>query len=208
MGYFQNRLNDIQWEEKALRRECSRLCAIANKRIDRLEASGLDSPALESWEENGMHRFSVRYKSYAEVQSEYWRVVNFLDNKTSTVTGTKDVINEMAINIGLLPVDKHVNSIAELISLQAQARTFFDIASKVKQYLKNTSDGAMALDYQAIWDKINMYIHEDNADINDSELDVTEIDSILNQMIGLETEEVVVGIMAELEKMTETFFGI
>lgn len=208
MGYFQYRLNSIQRKERELRRECSRLCAIANKRIDRLQASGLDSPALQSWEENGMHRFSVRYKSYDEVQAEYWRVVNFLDNKTSTVTGTKAVINEMAINIGLLPINKYTSSIPELLILQAQSKRFFDIASKVKQYLQNTQEGAIALDYQAIWDKIAMYIQDDKADITDAEIDVKQIETILDKMIGLEVEEVVVRILAEVEKIAQFFIPI
>ena len=207
MGYYQNRLQDIQWEERELRRECSRLCAIANKRIARLEDSGLDSPALREWESNGMHKFSVRFKSYNEVQSEYWRVIKFLDDKTSTVTGTKDVLNEMAINIGLLPVDKHTNSTAELLIIQEQAREFFDIASKVKQYLENTNQGAIALDYQKIWDKVSMYIHNEKFDVSDAESNVDAISSIVDELLGLETEEEFVSFMADIEKAMESFFG-
>ena len=187
-------------EERELRKETSRLASMANKRIKRLEESGLKSPALKSWEEGGAVRFSVSGKSYWEVQQEYWRLKNFLDNKTSTVKGTKDFINEMATGIGLYPVDKETRNTEELIHIQEQATQFFEIASKVKQYLENTDRAAVALDYQKIWEKVSEYVTTEKIDLAETELDVEQINQIIDSLMALEDEEEYWRIIREIER--------
>ena len=130
------KVEEIKREEKELRKQVSRLASMANKRIQRLEQSELtDTPAYKSWEENGMHKFSVRGKTYQEVQAEYWRVKKFIENKTSTVTGAKQVLYDMASATGIEYTD--------IADLQAKASSFFNIASKVKQYLQSVGLNAI-----------------------------------------------------------------
>lgn len=176
------KVEEIKREEKELRKQVSRLASMANKRIQRLEQSELtDTPAYKSWEENGRHRFSVRGKTYQEVQAEYWRVKKFIENKTSTVTGAKQVLYDMASATGIEYTD--------IADLQAKASSFFSIASKVKQYLQSVGDSAIALDYQKIWEQINLYIKEENVELTGAEGDLQAIDDIVSRMLQLKEEE-------------------
>lgn len=176
------KVEEIKREEKELRKQVSRLASMANKRIQRLEQSELtDTPAYKSWEENGRHRFSVRGKTYQEVQAEYWRVKKFIENKTSTVTGAKQVLYDMASATGIEYTD--------IADLQAKASSFFSIASKVKQYLQSVGDSAIALDYQKIWEQINLYIKEENVELAGAEGDLQAIDDIVSRMLQLKEEE-------------------
>ena len=176
------KVEEIKREEKELRKHVSRLASMANKRIQRLEQSELtDTPAYKSWEENGSHRFSVRGKTYQEVQAEYWRVKKFIENKTSTVTGAKQVLYDMASATGIEYTD--------IADLQAKASSFFSIASKVKQYLQSVGDSAIALDYQKIWEQINLYIKEENVELAGAEGDLQAIDDIVSRMLQLKEEE-------------------
>lgn len=177
-----SKVEEIKREEKELRKQVSRLASMANKRIQRLEQSELtDTPAYKSWEENGAHRFSVRGKTYQEVQAEYWRVKKFIENKTSTVTGAKQVLYDMASATGIEYTD--------IADLQAKASSFFSIASKVKQYLQSVGDSAIALDYQKIWEQINLYIKEENVELAGVEGDLQAIDGIVSRMLQLKEEE-------------------
>ena len=176
------KVEEIKREEKELRQQVSRLASMANKRIQRLEQSELtDTPAYKSWEENGAHRFSVRGKTYQEVQAEYWRVKKFIENKTSTVTGAKQVLYDMASATGIEYTD--------IADLQAKASSFFSIASKVKQYLQSVGDSAVALDYQKIWEQINLYVKEENIELAGVEGDLNAIDEIVSRMLQLKEEE-------------------
>lgn len=84
---------------KELRKEVSRMASMANKRIDRLERNNLTMlPAYKAWAENGAVRFSVKGKTYQETQAEYWRLKNFLDDRTSTVKQANQFLKEMAEN--------------------------------------------------------------------------------------------------------------
>ena len=176
------KVEEIKREEKELRKQVSRLASMANKRIQRLEQSELtDTPAYKSWEENGAHKFSVRGKTYQEVQAEYWRVKKFIENKTSTVTGAKQVLYDMASATGI--------DYTDIADLQAKASSFFSIASKVKQYLQSVGDSAIALDYQKIWEQINLYIKEENVELAGAEGDLQAIDDIVSRMLQLKEEE-------------------
>ncbi len=60
----------------------------ANKRIKRLEASGLFSPALESVKKHG-GKFSTKGLNRNQLLREYAKAVEFMNMKTSTITGAK-----------------------------------------------------------------------------------------------------------------------
>ena len=182
MGALKTEIEAIEHEQKALRAQVSHLASMANKRLDRLEKNELtSSPAYQKWEQNGSHRFSVSGKSYSEVQSEYWRVKDFLEMRTSSVTGTKAVLQEIATNIGWGKID------FENIALtQAQLSNFFAIANTVSQYLDSVDESAAALDYQEIWDTINAAYQQGKIDFNNAELDAEQMQGIVSEMLVLE----------------------
>lgn len=147
------------------RRAVSRQASVANKRIERLEKNALtDSPAYKKFIDEGGHRFSVKGKSYNEVQQELSRINRFLNSETSTVKGVNRVLADMAANTGL----KYSN----FKELRTKAGKFFELSSKVEQYLRTVDDMASAIGYQKIWEAINQYTKAQEVDLSDSETDI------------------------------------
>ena len=182
MGALKTEIEAIEHEQKALRAQVSHLASMANKRLDRLEKNELtSSPAYQKWEQNGSHRFSVSGKSYSEVQSEYWRVKDFLEMRTSSVTGTKAVLQEIATNIGWGKID-----FDNIALTQEQLSNFFAIADTVSQYLESVDESAAALDYQEIWNTINAAYQQGKIDFNSAELDAAQMQGIVSEMMVLE----------------------
>ena len=182
MSVLKTEIEAIEHEQKALRAQVSQLASIANKRLDRLEKNELtSSPAYQKWEQNGSHRFSVSGKSYSEVQSEYWRVKDFLEMRTSSVTGTKAVLQEIATNIGWGKID-----FDNIALTQEQLSNFFAIADTVSQYLESVDESAAALDYQEIWNTINAAYQQGKIDFNNAELDAEQMQGIVSEMLVLE----------------------
>lgn len=79
-----------QLSRKELAPIVSRLAAAANKRIKRLEDKGMRTLAYQSVMESG-GKFSVKGKNLNELRAEYMRAKLFLESKTSTIKGAKEV---------------------------------------------------------------------------------------------------------------------
>lgn len=153
-------------KQKDFRKETSRLISMANKRIKRLENSDFNtSPAYQKWLQDGGEKFSIRGKTQQEVRNEFFRVKNYLDSSTSSISGTKKVLTTLAENTGI-----KVNSTKELHS---NAKAFFELANKVDEYLSVASRGSEAIGYQRIWKAINMYIQDNELELKD--VNVNEI---------------------------------
>ena len=157
----------------ALKKEVSRLASIANKRLKRLERNELtDSPAYQSWVQGGAIKFSVKGKDYKQLQSEFWRLRSFLDNKTSLVREANKILREIAENTGI-----KYNSLADL---KAKSKEFFRLAEKIKEYYKMSGMNALALDYQKIWKQINVQIKQDVESTEERlQIFIDEIDKVL-----------------------------
>ena len=142
----------------ALEKEVSRMASVANKRLERLERNELtDLPAYQSWVKDGAVRFSVAGKDYNQLQSEFWRLKRFLDNKTSLVREANKYLREMAENTGI-----KYNGLADL---KTKSKKFFELADKIKEYYKMSELNALALDYQKIWEQINVQIKQGIIDL-------------------------------------------
>lgn len=141
-----------------LKKETSRMASMANKRLVRLERNELtELPAYKSWVDGGGIKFSVANKDYNQLQSEFWRLKNFLDNKTSTVRQANSFLKKMASNTGI-----EYNGLADL---KNKAKQFFKLADKIKEYYKASELNALALDYQKIWEQINTQVKQGVIDI-------------------------------------------
>ena len=142
----------------ALKKEVSRMASMANKRLKRLERNELtDLPAYQSWVQGGAIKFSVRGKDYNQLQSEFWRLKRFLDNKTSLVRQANKYLREIAKNTGI--------KYKSLADLKVKTREFFKLADKIKEYYKASEMNALALDYQKIWEQINVQIKQGILDL-------------------------------------------
>ena len=146
------------------RKEASRLASLANKRAQRLENNGLeDSPAYQMYIKTG-GKFGVKGKTHNELQQEVSRLKRFIDMNTSTVKGVTTTLKEMAANTGI--------SYANMKELKQKSAKFFELASKVEQYLRTVEDMASAIGYQKIWETINQYVKSGEIDLSSADGDI------------------------------------
>lgn len=149
---------------RAYRKEASRLASIANKRVERLERNDLQSsPAYQTYLQSG-GKFGVKGKDYNQVQAEVARLKRFIDSNTSTVKGVNNTLKEMAKNTGIKYKD--------MKDLRAKSTKFFELSSKVEQYLRTVNDMASAIGYQKIWEAINQYTQDGKIDLSAGEVDI------------------------------------
>ena len=180
LGKAQTRLQENANEKaeriREYRKEASRMASMANKRLNRLEENDLkDSPAYRGYLEKGGKRFSVRGKTYNQVQAEVARMKAFIDANTSTVRGVNNYLKEIAANTGI--------QYKNLSELREKAPKFFELASKVEQYLRDVEDMASAIGYEKIWESINVYVEQNKIDLRSSENDVDKMIEDITQAI-------------------------
>lgn len=171
-----------------LKREVSRMASQANKRLVRLEKNELtELPAYKSWVDGGAIKFSVKGKNYNQLQAEFWRLKNFLDNKTSLVRQANQYLRDMAKVTGI----KYGN----LSELKAKSKQFFELANKVKEYYQASERSAIALDYQKIWEQINFQLKQGAIEIGQEQ----STDEVLQQFLNAMDK------VAEVEKEQEGY---
>ena len=158
------------------RAEVSKLVSKANKRVARLERNNLeDSPAYQRLVNDGDVRFSVRGKDHNQLQKEVSRLNKFLESETSTVRGVNRVLKDMARNTGI--------KYKTLADLRLKSAKFFELSSKVEQYLRTVEDMASAIGYQKIWEAINKYVKAEGMDLNDANNDIDKMVKIVTDML-------------------------
>ena len=162
------------------------LYAEAKRNIRDLQRHNLgDTPAIQKLEENGKIKFSVKGKTYNELQSDYFRLKRFVEAETSTVEGATNVLENIAKNTNI-----QYNDLNDLIS---KSRVFFDIASKVEQILEAQSELAFTMGYQTIWTAVNNMVERKKINLQDmdniEEAANTVYDSLINEYLQEEREE-------------------
>lgn len=173
------------------RKEARRLVSVANKRLRRLEKNGMtDNPAYKAL--NGEY-FSVKGKNQSQIQSLIRDANKFLKAATSTVRGTNKYLKDMAKNTGVVYKD--------LTELKKMTPKFFELASKTEQYLRNVEDMASAIDYNQIWQQVNIYVKENEIDLTKAQGDIDEmIKHVANALKKYEETETVSGTTFRLKK--------
>lgn len=166
-----------------LKAEVSRLASMANKRLVRLEKNNLtDTPAFKHWlDYQGGVKFSVKGKDYNQLQQEMSRLQGFVNAKTSTIRGANTVLKEIAENTGI-----KYGSVKEL---QAKSKNFFELVSKVEQYLRQTENSASAIGYQKIWQAVNEYVNNEEVDLSSSDMDMEKAIAKIGEMTSYELIE-------------------
>ena len=149
-----------------LKRKVAREAKKANDRLERLEKKGYtNTPAYLAWKKSGAKNFSASHKkTYNDMQSEYWRIQRFLDDKTSTVRGTNSFLKEIADNTGI--------KYKKMDDLHKYSSDFFDIADEIKKYYKKEGKDSSALDYQRIWRQITTYVKMNKIDIKSTDNEI------------------------------------
>lgn len=148
-----------------LRKEVSRKASMANKRLIRLETNKLtELSAYRQWVDyGGGVKFSVKGKDYNQLQSELARVNKFINNKTSLVRSANKILKNIASDTKI-----DYQSVKEL---PEKLSGFFELASKVEQYLRHVEGSASAIGYQKIWEVINEYVETEREDLQSGDID-------------------------------------
>lgn len=159
-----------QLTEQEIRKACGKLFAIANKRIRRLNAQHMPSNALMSTirkdKVTGQGLFFISMCSdIKQLQFELQRCISFLNAKTSTVTGAKQVLRDFEAGFGRKLTNKQIEAIfSGLNMLRRNPPPGFDI-SRYKEFLQYVADEIFTgedesentTDIQAIIDKFVQY---------------------------------------------------
>lgn len=161
--------------ERKYRQEASRKASMANKRLKRMEQQNLTmSPAYKKWIDDGGQKFGIKGKSMTEVKFEVARLNKFLKQTTSTVTGTKKYLSNIAGQVG-------IKQWGSFQSLNSQLQGFFEVAERVQDYLRNSKEIAVSIGYKKIWEQVNEYAETVGKELSSLEDDVVEIANTILQ---------------------------
>lgn len=167
---------------RALKEEVSRKASMANKRLERLERNNLqDLPAYKQWVKDGEVRFGVRGKNWNELQSELGRLNRFIDAKTSTVRSSNQYLKEVAERTGV--------SYTSVKELPVKLQSFFELSSKIEQYLRNVEGSASAIGYHKIWEVVNEYVDDEENEIGLANMDIDDALDALLELVEYEKED-------------------
>lgn len=101
-------------DKSDLQKIVGRLVSAGNKRIRALEKANIQTPATKYIEDTG-GKFSTRGKSLNQLRAEYIRAKNFLNAKTSSVSGWKKVKNETAKGLKRSGVNVDINNLDKVL---------------------------------------------------------------------------------------------
>lgn len=167
---------------RALKAEVSRKASMANKRLERLERNNLqDLPAYSQWVKDGEVRFGVRGKNWNELQAELGRLNRFIDAKTSTVRSSNKYLKEVAERTGV--------SYTSVKELPDKLQSFFELSSKIEQYLRNVEGSASAIGYHKIWEVVNEYVDDEDNEIGLANMDIDSALDALLELVEYERED-------------------
>lgn len=156
-----------------------RKVAMANKRLQRLEGNKMtDLPAYRYAQnmlgDRDKTRFTSAGSNYNQLMKELAMVDNFLNSKTSKVREANKYLKNIAEKTGI-----KYNKVSELPQL---TKNFFELASKVEQYLKNVEGSYHAVGYDRVWETVSEYVKDNDIDLGNGDLDVeTYLDDLIEK---------------------------
>lgn len=134
-----------------LRKEIARVFQQANRRIQNVENSGIVSPAvvaLNKGDIKGFTKFSMKH-SWDELKIEYSKAISFLQQPTSTSSGTKEYARHLKKTYNL--TDKEfsimqnnlvgkIASVSDQKFLEQYLMQYKDFTGELEQESKDVSD--------------------------------------------------------------------
>lgn len=141
------------------RSEISKVFQRANRRIQNIERAGIFSPAVESLGElnTGYSKFSMgKNLTWAELKTQYGKAVAFLNQPTSTLSGTREFNEHLRSTIGI-PKDNY-NAMARTLYQKLhsmQGTKFFEMqlggyGEIQSTYEKELEDAASLMEQEAV----------------------------------------------------------
>ena len=134
-----------------LRKEIARVFQQANRRIQNVENSGIISPAvvaLNKGDIKGFTKFSMKH-DWNDLKIEYAKAVSFLQQPTSTASGTREYANHLKRSYDLndkefkLMQDKLIGKIASVSDtrfLENYLMQYKDFTGELEQESRDVSD--------------------------------------------------------------------
>lgn len=134
-----------------LKKEIARVFQQANRRIQNVENSGIVSPsvvALNKGDIKGFSKFSMKH-SWDELKIEYSKAISFLQQPTSTASGTKEYARHLKKTYNL--TDKEfsimqnnlvgkIASVSDQKFLEQYLMQYKDFTGELEQESKDVSD--------------------------------------------------------------------
>lgn len=185
-----------------LRTEIARVFQQANRRIQNVEKTGLVSPAvvaLNKGDIKGFAKFSMKH-DWNDLKIEYSKAVSFLQQPTSTASGTREYSNHLKKSYDLndkefkLMQDKLMGKIASVSDerfLEQYLMQYKDFTGELEQESRDVSDqiedDAVRIE-NALDDAIDQIAHSGTAE------------AYVNGVDEFKTDEPLKKILQEIEK--------
>jgi len=185
-----------------LRKEIARVFQQANRRIQNVEKTGLVSPAvvaLNKGDIKGFAKFSMKH-DWNDLKIEYSKAVSFLQQPTSTASGTREYSNHLKRSYDLndkefkLMQDKLMGKIASVSDerfLEQYLMQYKDFTGELEQESRDVSDqiedDAVRIE-NALDDAIDKIAHDPNSE------------AYVNNVDNYNTDEPLKKILQEFEK--------
>lgn len=157
-------------DNKAMRKEISRVFQVANRRIQNIENSGLYSPAVAALGKGDITSFTKFSMSHDwnTLKLEYGKAVAFLRQPTSLVSGLRQYNKHLQTTYGLTAdefdlmsrsLHGKVNSISDSQFVERYLMRYKDFTGELEQEAKSLS-GQLEDEAQSIRDAIDREVEE------------------------------------------------
>lgn len=180
-----------------LRKEIARVFQQANRRIQNVEKTGLVSPAvvaLNKGDIKGFAKFSMKH-DWNDLKIEYAKAVSFLQQPTSTASGTREYSNHLKKSYDLndkefkLMQDKLMGKIASVSDerfLEQYLMQYKDFTGELEQESRDVSDqiedDAVRIE-NALDDAIDQIEHSGTAEAYVNDVDEFKTDEPLKKIL-------------------------
>lgn len=188
---FDSGHDELKEKERRMRQEASRLVSMANKRLKRLEEQNLlNTPAYKSWFESGGKKFGIRGKTNRQVQHEMARINKFLKMQTSTVTGAKQNLKDIAGRIGIYNWDNFED-------LNQRISSYYMLTDRILEYSRTLQTLGTSLNYEKVGEIVADYMQEVNGQVTMSDKEVVMLTQRVAEAVGNQA------LNNELDKLAE-----
>lgn len=180
-----------------LRKEIARVFQQANRRIQNVVKTGLVSPAvvaLNKGDIKGFAKFSMKH-DWNDLKIEYSKAVSFLQQPTSTASGTREYSNHLKKSYDLndkefkLMQDKLMGKIASVSDerfLEQYLMQYKDFTGELEQESRDVSDqiedDAVRIE-NALDDAIDQIAHDPNSEAYVNDVDNYNTDEPLKKIL-------------------------
>lgn len=195
--YVDKQIMDAIESRGYLRKEISRVFQQANRRIQNVERTGLVSPAvvaLNKGDIKGFTKFSMK-QDWNDLKIEYSKAVSFLQQPTSTASGTREYSNHLKQSYDLndkefkLMQDKLMGKIASVSDerfLEQYLMQYKDFTGELEQESRDVSDqiedDAVRIE-NALDDAIDQIAHSRTAEAYVNDVDEFKTDEPLKKIL-------------------------